>query len=199
MSTEKPPGPDKPPATAEGPAGDDGSVQRLVNRFTRHYYDYKNSLCRAQIEAASRQEQVNAQFAETWQQEQRAAFKPAQDAYFDYLRVFHRAQINPVETSAAEVYRAQNQYLEAYQQAQEGARKAAEERRKKYAAECETIQRESRDVQRAAFADYVRAVKDCWAEIDPKSFDAQALGAAAHSIFSVASAQLSGGQVSCTP
>jgi hypothetical protein len=200
MSPDQPPGTEKPAVDPEGTASE-GGAQRLINRFTRHYYEYENSLCRAQIDAASKQEQVNAQSAEAWQQEQRAAFKPAHEAYFDYLRVFHRAQINPAETGAAEVYRAQNHYVETYQKAQDAARKAAEDRRKKYAAECEAIQQERRAAQRAAFMDYVRAVRECWTDLDPKSFDARALGATAHSIFSVASSQLtiSRGQVACTP
>jgi hypothetical protein len=180
---------------AEDVATDDGGAQRLVHRFTRHYYEYRNALGQIQIDAARRQEELNVLSAETSRQDEKAAFKPAQDAYFEYLQVFQRAQVNPMETGVAEVYRAQNHYIEIYQRSQEAARRAAEQRRKEYAAECAVIQRETGDAQRSAFVDYVRAVKELWAEVDPRSFDARALGTASQSIVAVATCVLSEGQL----
>lgn len=198
MTPEKPSGSGPGAKPAEDTVPDDKGAQRLAGRFARHYYEYKNALCRAQLDAAKRQEEANARFAEASQRDQKGAFKPAQDAYFEYLRVFQRSQMNPMDTGVADVYHAQNNYLEIYQRSQEAARKLADERRREYADECEAIQKEIGSLQRAAFTDYVRAIKGIWSELDPAACDARALGAAAQSIASVATCMLAGG-ASCPP
>jgi len=182
------------PATAKKSAAAEGSSQVLVDRFTRQCDELKSEFDQAQMDAVRRQSDANARFTEASQQAQKAAFKPAQEAYFEYLKIFHRWRMNPAETDVVDVYRAQSNYLEVYQDCQEKARKAVDAAHKKYSEEWETIQKDISSAQQSAFENYVRLLKEGWVEVDPQSFDAQALGTAARSILWASTSALSGGQ-----
>ncbi|HEY8210512.1 MAG TPA: hypothetical protein VIG99_23680 [Myxococcaceae bacterium] len=185
--------------SARGDGHEEARVRRPFGRFSRPYYEYKSAMCGAQMDAARRQGEANARFAEAAQHAEKAAFKPAQDAYEEYQRVYQRFQSGSPEMGVADVYRTHGHYLETYHRCQDGARKAVADARKDYIAECESIQKDMGAAQKAAFADYIRSMKDGWTTVDPHAVDAQELGAAAQSMASIASFVISGGQNACMP
>jgi hypothetical protein len=172
-----------------------GEVASFAARCTRSYYEYRSALCQVEMEMARRQREAGDRCTETSDTAQKAAFKPARDAYFEYLKTFQAAHIHPQPTGLADVYRAQNHYLEIHQQACNVARRGIEEARLAYAKTFEQIQKETLEAQRAAYERYLRALKDAWTESDLKAIDARALSTCGQSIAAVAASLIQGGPV----
>jgi hypothetical protein len=170
------------PAAADNAAG----------RATQVYNDYQAALNQAQRDAAARQAEAGAAHGKAVAAAQQENSKVARDAYLEYVKEFHRAQVDPEAASGADLYRAQSEYQEANQMANQAIGDAVDAANQAYAEEMQSIQDELRASWEAAYADYVEALHESLTSADPATFDAATLSSIAQTMMYAATSATSG-------
>ncbi len=189
------------PTTASTEAADAGrpratpfpaAADNAAGRATQVYNDYQAALNQAQRDAAARQAEAGATHAKAVTAAQQENSKVARDAYLEYVKEFHRAQVDPEAASGADLYRAQSEYQEANQMANQAIADAVDAANRAYADEMQAIQDELRTKWEAAYADYVEALHESLTSADPATFDAATLSSIAQTMMYAATSATSG-------
>ena len=142
---------------------------------------------------AERQTAAGATYAKAVAAAQTDNSKVARDAYLEYVKEYHRAQVDPEAASGTDLYRAQSEYQEANQAANQATQDAVNAANQAYAEEMQAIQDELRTAWEAAYADYVEALHESFTSADPATFDAATLSAIAQTMMCAAASATSVG------
>jgi tetratricopeptide (TPR) repeat protein len=156
---------------------------------TQAYNDYQSALAQVQRDVAERQAAAGTTYSKAVAAAQQDNTKVARDAYLEYVKEFHRAQVDPEAASGTDLYRAQSEYQEANQAANQATQEAVDAANRAYAEEMQAIQSELETRWEAAYADYVEALHESFTAADPATFDAATLTSIAQSmLYAAASA-----------
>jgi hypothetical protein len=190
-------------ATTATTNGDSGSRPRatpfaaaadnLGGRANQVYNDYQAALAQVQRDAADRQAAAGATYSKAVAAAQQDNSKVARDAYLEYVKEFHRAQVDPEAAAGTDLYRAQSEYQEANQAAAQATQEAVNAANQAYAEEMQAIQNELQARWEAAYADYVEALHESFTSADPATFDAATLNAIAQTMMYAAASATSCG------
>jgi hypothetical protein len=168
--------------SASSPAAPERHVRALSKSAIGLFQDFQCALARIQSGAQQRFEASNAKYADDLRAAQKDAFKPAREAYLEYLTAYQKFQVDPEETPAAKVYRAEFNYREAHQNAVVKAQRISEDCRQAYIRETRRIHDDVCAAWQAAFADYVRALQAALMNIDSDMIEAATLNAIGQSM-----------------
>ncbi len=169
-------------AAADNPSG----------RATQVYNDYQTALAQVQRDTTDRQNAAGATFSKAVAAAQTDNSKVAREAYLEYVKEFHRAQVDPEAASGTDLYRAQTDYQEANQAAAQATQEAVDAANQAYAQEMQAIQAELQTRWEAAYADYVEALHESFTSADPATFDAATLNSIAQTMMYAAASATSG-------
>jgi hypothetical protein len=146
------------------------------------YNEFQATLARIQRDAARREEAAVAACAKATRSAERSDSTGVRDAYLEYVTMFHRAQIDPEQTEASEVYRAQLVYEDAHRKAAESAGESAGTANRECADAVAAIRKSVRDEWEAAYGDYVAAIVERITAADVAAIDPAALSALGHTM-----------------
>ena len=175
----------RPRATPFRAAGDDVGAVRAYN-------DYQAALAQVQRDTAQRQSDAAAAHAKAVAAAQTDNSKVARDAYLEYVKEYHRAQVDPEAASGTDLYRAQSEYQDANQAASQATQEAVDAANRAYTEEMQAIQAELGTRWESAYADYVEALHESLTSADPATFDATTLNSIAQTMMYAAASATSG-------
>jgi hypothetical protein len=177
---------DPPSGATESGVAHEAPSKRPFESANDDFQHYQSRLAGLQSEAEQRFQAASDKHSEHLQKAQYDAFKPAQESFLQYQIIYHKFQADSAETPVANVYRAQLDYQEAYQNSMMSAQKIFEERHQAYVEEMQAIQADVSAAWHDAFVEYVRAIKATIMDIDADTVEAWTLSSIGQSMLSAA-------------